>query len=129
MRHTLRGDALDGEVTVRLQMTCKTPVDFFLTMHLNLGDNYLCAHCEESGAEKDQELSRQYNVVLPVYAERLRKTKDIPKRNPLKYTVSYVQQKISNFLWCIDSVYSLMKHWNIVNLKTCPLFNRLLVTF
>lgn len=74
---------MDGIVTVRLQMTCQTPVEFAYYAS-SFGRHDVCSHCGESGAEKDQELSRQYRVVLPVCTECTRQNKEIPRRNPLK---------------------------------------------
>jgi hypothetical protein len=79
----LQGDALDGVVTVRLQMTCEMHIEFafYASTH---GRQDMCAHCGSVGAVKDQELCRQYRVVLPVCRECLATNKVIPKRNPVK---------------------------------------------
>ncbi|VDI56462.1 Hypothetical predicted protein [Mytilus galloprovincialis] len=49
------GDALEGTVTVRLQITCETPVEYSFYAS-TLGRQDICAHCGASGAQKDQDL-------------------------------------------------------------------------
>ncbi|CAG2222545.1 unnamed protein product [Mytilus edulis] len=51
-------DALEGTVTVRLQITCETPVEYSFYAS-TLGRQDICAHCGASGAQKDQDLCKK----------------------------------------------------------------------
>ena len=72
------GDALDGIVTVRLQMLCETHVEF-ANYASSLWRQDVCAHCGAVGAEKSQDYCQQFRVVLPVCSHCISLNKEIPK--------------------------------------------------
>ncbi|CAC5423857.1 unnamed protein product [Mytilus coruscus] len=55
---TPEGDALEGTVTVRLQITCETPVEYSFYASI-LGRQDICALCGGSGAQKDEDLCKK----------------------------------------------------------------------
>ncbi|VDI59042.1 Hypothetical predicted protein, partial [Mytilus galloprovincialis] len=58
IEYKVLGDALEGTVTVRLQITCETPVEYSFYAS-TLGRQNICAHCGASGAQKDQDLCKR----------------------------------------------------------------------
>ncbi|VDI47141.1 Hypothetical predicted protein [Mytilus galloprovincialis] len=72
------GDALEGTVTVRLQITCETPVEYSFYAS-TLGRQNICAHCGASGAQKDQDLCKSCTSSLcRLYSNEKRHTKKKP---------------------------------------------------
>ena len=76
------GDALQGRVFVRLQLSCQSPVEFPYYAS-GVGRPNICAHCASEGAERDRETLKHYKIVLPVCQACIARHKDIPKRNPI----------------------------------------------
>ena len=62
------GDELHGIVFVRLQICCKSSMEFSYYSS-NIGKQDLCSYCVNTGAEKDKELVKSYKVVLPICGE------------------------------------------------------------
>ena len=78
------GDALQGIVFVRLQLNCGMPIEFTYYSSSAITRKDLCCHCATEGIERDQEVLKQYKVVLPVCELCKSAGKGIPKRGPLK---------------------------------------------
>lgn len=80
------GHILEGVISIRLQMDCTTPIEFPFYADKNVVSvrKDTCCHCAEVGAERDKELLKKYQVVLPVCQMCIRRGKQAPKRTPNK---------------------------------------------
>ncbi|XP_071122564.1 uncharacterized protein [Mytilus edulis] len=77
------GDALQGLVFVRLQLSCNSNIEFPYYAANNTRKD-ICCHCAAEGVQKDQELMKTFRVVLPVCVQCHAAGKETPKRNPIK---------------------------------------------
>lgn len=77
------GDALQGLVFVRLQLSCNSHIEFPYYSANNTRKD-MCCHCAAEGVQKDQELMKTFRVVLPVCVQCHAAGKETPKRNPIK---------------------------------------------
>lgn len=78
------GHVLQGKVFVKLQLNCQSPIEFSYYSSGIKGKLDLCCYCKAEGVQQDEELKKQFRVVLPVCQTCLDNHKPILKRNPIK---------------------------------------------
>ncbi|CAC5408779.1 unnamed protein product [Mytilus coruscus] len=79
------GDILQGVICVRMQLDCRSHIEFPYyadTNTVNVNKN-ICCHCGEAG-EKDRDLLKKFKVVLPICRGCQDLGKEAMKRSPIK---------------------------------------------
>ena len=88
------GSMLSGSVFTRLEMHCKTPVEWVYYGAAKItAQKDLCRHCSKQGAQQDKELKKLFKTVLPICDGCRAESKKVYKWGPIKTAAANLKRK------------------------------------
>ena len=85
---------LSGSVFTRLEMHCKTPIEWAYCGATKItAQKDLCCRCSKQGAQQDQELKKLFKTVLPICDGCQAECKKVYKWGPIKTAAANQKRK------------------------------------